>query len=260
MSNRGNPYDLAELRNGLKPFRLHYFHRLRSTNVHAAQLRQRGQLFAPAVVLTATQTAGRGRGSNSWWSQRGSLTVTFVLPIDEHVQPHHLPLVAGLAARNAAAELTANPSIQLKWPNDLLFQLKKIGGLLCQRIMKADLIGIGLNVNIDPAVAPLDLRGRITSLAQIRGSPLDMTQTLLTLASHLRLTMRRAGEGPISPILREFDAHHALIGRQLCITPAVGEPPICGKCQGLDPIGRLLVRSQGQLHSLVTGQVQIEDN
>ena len=94
-----NAFHLARLRKELKPLRLHWFPRLRSTSDHAAVLRKRGDLFAPAVVLTGHQTAGRGRGTNAWWSDTGTLTATFAFPIDERVAPHQLPLLAGLAVR-----------------------------------------------------------------------------------------------------------------------------------------------------------------
>ena len=168
-------FDLQTLRRGLKPFRLHWFPRLRSTNDHAAVLRKRGELFAPAVVLTGHQLAGRGRGSNTWWSGTGSLTVTFVLPVDEHLAPHHVPLIAGLAVRTATAGLAMNDDIQLKWPNDLLFYGKKLAGLLCERIEKADLIGVGLNINVRPNDIPKALRDRVTSLNAILGKPIDPT-------------------------------------------------------------------------------------
>ncbi len=80
--------------------------------------------------------------------------MTIALPIDEQIAPHQLPLIAGLAVRNAAAELSGSQEILLKWPNDLLFGDRKIGGLLCERILKADLVGIGLNLNVDVSRAP----------------------------------------------------------------------------------------------------------
>jgi BirA family biotin operon repressor/biotin-[acetyl-CoA-carboxylase] ligase len=252
-----NGFNLARLRDRIKPFRLYWFPRLRSTNDHAAVLRKRGDLFAPAIVLAGSQTAGRGRGSNTWWSGSGSLTATFVLPVDERIQPHQLPLVAGLAARAAAAELTADNGIQLKWPNDLLYTWKKLGGLLCERILKADLIGIGLNINPDFSNAPPDLRPRITSLAEVRGDPIDMTEAVIVLASHLRVTLERAAKEPFALLLREYDAHHALLGREVCVTTSNEEPPVCGRCEGLDDIGRLLLRSRGKLQHVISGQVQV---
>src|SRR5581483_6516475 len=136
-------FNLARLRAGLKPLRLYWFPRLQSTNDHAAELRRRGALFAPAVVLTGHQTAGRGRGKNTWWSSADVLTVTFAFPIEEHLQPQQIPLVAGLAVRDAAAELTGGADIQLKWPNDVWHEGHKLAGLLCERVNKVDLVGVG---------------------------------------------------------------------------------------------------------------------
>lgn len=250
-------FDLPTLRERLKPFSLHWYPTLHSTSDQAAKLRRSGELFAPAMVLADEQTAGRGRGGNSWWSAAGAVTVTFVLPPDDLLQPHQLPLVAGLAARNAAAELGADNGIQLKWPNDLLYDGKKLAGLLCQRVLGADLIGIGLNVNLDPELAPPELRAKITSLSRIRGGPLDMSDSVAVLASHLRVTLARATREPFAVLLREYDAHHALIGRDVCVTNSPGEPPVCGRCVGLDPIGRLLLESCGQTHHIIAGQVSM---
>jgi BirA family biotin operon repressor/biotin-[acetyl-CoA-carboxylase] ligase len=153
-SRHTNSFAIERLRSALRPFRLHWFPALRSTNDHAAVMRRAGGLFAPAVVLAGRQTAGRGRGAHAWWSGPGCLTVTFVLPVDERMMPHQIPLLAGLAVRNAAVELTGSGELALKWPNDLLFEGRKVGGLLCERMERADLIGLGLNVNVEPSTAP----------------------------------------------------------------------------------------------------------
>jgi len=257
MSPTETSFDLPRLRERVAPFRVYYYPRLRSTNDQAAELRRRGKLFAPALVLTSNQTAGRGRGANTWWSRRGSLTVTFVLAADERIKPHQLPLLAGLAVRNAAAELTEDPGIQLKWPNDVTYDGKKLAGLLCERILNADLVGVGVNVNVDPSDAPGVLRDRISSLAHIRGGPLDLTGALAVVAAHLRLTLSRAADGPFAPLLREYDVHHALLGREVIVTTSADEPPAQGRCEGLDSIGRLLLRSRGRLRQIIAGQVQV---
>jgi BirA family biotin operon repressor/biotin-[acetyl-CoA-carboxylase] ligase len=282
-----NSFNLPRLREELKPFRLHFFPRLRSTNDHAALLRKRGDLFAPAVVLTARQIAGRGRGANTWFSATGSLTVTFVLPVDPTLAPHHLPLAAGLAARNAAAEIAHNQAIQLKWPNDLVVQstishgklaMKKLAGLLCERLDNVDLIGIGLNVNLPDHPIPPNLRDRLIYLQQIRTAPLpavrnsgrhtqdsgpstqdsrlDLTTALITLARHLHTTLIRRSETPFPTLLREYDAHHALVGRKISVISA-HEPPISGKCEGLDDTGRLLLRHRSRLHRIIAGHVEL---
>ncbi len=248
-------FDLQRLRAAVKPFRLHWFPRLRSTNDHAAVLRKRGRLFAPALILTGCQTAGRGRGAHTWWSGRGSLTVTFVLPIDEQIAPHQLPLLAGLAVRDAAAELSGDDGIDLKWPNDLLYGGRKVGGLLCERIHKADLVGLGLNVNLPGQAIDRGLRQQAHWLSEIHGGRLDLTEALATVTRHLRRTLARGAEEPFAGLLREYDAHHALIGRRVTVLGEHENSPISGRCEGLDSTGRLLIRDRDKTHRVISGRV-----
>lgn len=252
----GNRFHLARLRSQLKPLRLRWFPRLGSTNNHASKLRRKNELFAPAVVLTGTQLAGRGRNTNTWWSSSGSLTVTFVFPVDDALLPHQVPLIAGLAVRNAVAQISGEPNIQLKWPNDLLFEGRKIAGLLCERVHKVDLIGIGLNIN-QTSAPPAILKSKISALSLITGKELDKTDVLIAIGQHLTPMLTRHREHPFAGVLREYDRHHALIGRRVTITGSPDEPPISGRCEGLDSIGRLLLRSQGKLHRIIAGQVEM---
>jgi BirA family biotin operon repressor/biotin-[acetyl-CoA-carboxylase] ligase len=249
-------FNLERLRAAVRPFRLHWFPTVRSTNDHAAVMRRRGGLYAPAVVLTGRQTAGRGRGGHVWWSGGGCLTVTFALPVDDQLLPHQIPLIAGLAVRNAAAELCGSQNVLLKWPNDLLYEGRKLGGLLCERIDKADLVGLGLNVNLDPQTAPAELQDRVSSLAHIRGEPLDMTHALATVAAHLHRLWSRGAGHPFGAVLKEYDAHHALIGRRVSVVDG-NEPMVSGRCEGLDGAGRLLLRSRNTLRHVVCGHVQV---
>jgi BirA family biotin operon repressor/biotin-[acetyl-CoA-carboxylase] ligase len=241
----------------LKPYRLYWFPRLRSTNDHAGRLRRAGRLFGPAAVLTGRQIAGRGRGKNTWWSGPGVLTVTFALPLHDRLPPQELPLIAGLSLRDAAAEITGDDGILLKWPNDLLHHDRKLAGLLCERVSNVDLVGIGLNVNVDPAEAPKDLRKQITSLSCIGGKSFDMTEVLLTIARHLRHNVRRRMEIPFQSFVREYSQHDALSGRRVTISSGGDEPPLTGRCEGIDNTGRLLVRRRGKIHGIVAGMVEI---
>jgi len=255
LKSSGTSFDLSRLRSGLKPCRLYWYPRLRSTNDHAATLRRHKKLYAPAVVLTGHQLAGRGRGDNHWWSNAGVLTVTFALPIDPQIPPHQIPLLAGLAVRHTAAALANQPGIQLKWPNDIVLDGMKLAGLLCERIDNVDLIGIGLNINVDPAHAPPALRRKITSLLAIGGKPIDPTAALIALATELRAILRRRAEQPFSQFVREYENHHALAGHNITVIGAPGEPPITGRCEGIDETGKLVVKKAGVTQRVVAGQV-----
>ena len=253
---RASSFHLGRLRHNVKPFRLHWFSRLRSTNDHAALLRKRGELFAPAIVLTGHQLFGRGRGANSWWSGQGSLTVTFAFAIDQHLAPYHIPLIAGLAVRNAAAELTGNDEIQLKWPNDLLFHGRKLAGLLCERVDNADLIGLGMNVNVNPRLIPKSLKQNIISLSDIAGQSMEMTAVLSAVAKHLHRMLSHRDEQSFAAVVKEYDRHHALLGRRVVVEGTGEEHSISGICRGLDAMGRLLLKDRRIVHRIVAGHVR----
>jgi BirA family biotin operon repressor/biotin-[acetyl-CoA-carboxylase] ligase len=158
--------------------------------------------------------------------------------------------------RHALSEIAGDNGVQLKWPNDLLYGGRKLGGLLCERIDKADLVGLGLNVNFDPSDAPHDLRDRIVSLQSIAKKSCPLTAVLTTIAQRLRQMITIAGESPFSELLREYDSHHALIGRRVTVILGDGEAPLSGKVEGLDSMGRLLLRSRQTLHHVIAGQVR----
>ena len=254
---RDSSFDLKRLRPALKPFRFHFFTRLRSTNDHAASLRRAGKLYAPAVVLTSHQIAGRGRGANTWWSNPAVLTVTFAVPVQDRLAPQELPLIAGLAVRNAAVEITGDHSILLKWPNDLLHDGRKLAGLLCERVSNVDLVGIGLNVNVDPADAPRSLENQITSLLCIAGKPLDMSDVMIAVTKHLHHNLRRRLEVPFSAFVRDYCKHDALAGKTVSVTSG-HEPVVTGRSEGIDNSGRLLVRQRGKIVPVVAGMVTIQ--
>lgn len=252
-----NAFQLTPLRNALKPFRLYFYTRLRSTNDHAAVLRRARKLYAPAVIVAATQTAGRGRGSNSWWSGKGSLTVTFCLPVDERLPPHHVPLLAGWALREACGSLTGLTSIRMKWPNDLWENDLKLAGLLCERLDGLDLIGIGLNVNVVTADIPGSLRHRVTGLEAIAGRTLAMNDVLTGIAHSIdRWLLRRTAE-TFASMLGQYDDAHALHGRRVRIYEPGNDRPTVGLVQGLDAEGRLILRSGDTLSRIVAGHVEL---
>ena len=188
-------YDLDRLRTELTPFKLHWFPAIGSTNTHAAKMRREGRLLAPAVLLTGRQTAGGGAGSNVWHAPRGVMTATFVLSIHETLPPQHVPLVAGLAVCDAVAEFGA-ADVGLKWPNDLWHSDRKLAGLLCERVDRLDLIGVGLNANLDTAALPRAVAPTTCSLDGLLGRRVDQTALVAAIARHLRTRLADPAHQP----------------------------------------------------------------
>lgn len=251
-----NRLSIARLRGELRPWRLHYRAVVGSTSDLAAELRRRGRLLAPAIVLASRQLRGRGRGTNSWHSSEGSLTATFALPIDERRPAHVLPLAAGVAVRRALVAATGIESIQLKWPNDLLHDDLKLAGLLCERVSGVDLVGVGINVNIMPGALPAAIRHRVTSLRAMLGREVRLRDILLGVASEFERAFLVGDDAPsLSPLFREFSRHDALRGRRVRIVQAGESSEIEGIAEGVDSAGRLQVRDRRGLHRVLVGSV-----
>ena len=114
-----------------------------STNSYCAgHLRE---LFHGDAVFASRQTAGRGRGGRTWAEGAGGLYLTVVLK-EKLCMPSALPLYIALAVSEAAQHL-AGVCLRVKWPNDLLYEGKKLCGILCESHPEGFLCGVGLNVN-----------------------------------------------------------------------------------------------------------------
>ena len=246
-------YRLAPLRRELKPVRLHWFPCVRSTQDHAKQMWLQGRIDPPAVVLAGRQSAGRGRGSNRWWSARGCITATCVLKAQPDLPVHFLPLRIGLAVRDALADLTQSDAIGVKWPNDIVCQGRKLAGILCERSSGLDYVGWGLNVNRESHDLPADLRRRVTFLSTITNQPLNINQVLVSVCQYIHQETER--RDAISRLRREYDRVHVLRGRRITVVDGKRKGPFQGHCLGIDEQGRLLVKAGGQTTRLLRGTV-----
>ena len=130
-----DPLDAESVARAADPWPAVFVERIGSTMDLAATLGD-----VPAVVVADVQTDGRGRRGRAW-DDAGGLATTFLVPAT--LPPHALPVIVATLARRAA------PAAKIKWPNDLLLDARKLGGILIERRGGRDLIGVGLNV-LDP--------------------------------------------------------------------------------------------------------------
>ncbi len=169
----------------------------------------------PLVVLANRQTQGRGRGTNWWWSDEGSLTFTLALDPSAHgLTAMHEPRLA-LAAAVAVVDATRpyvppQATLGIRWPNDIEAGNRKLGGILPERVETAGgvriLIGVGLNVRTRLEDAPPEVRRMAATLAEWVDDPdLDSRRSPRRLARSLRCdrspsspttTPRSPGAGP----------------------------------------------------------------
>ena len=124
-----------------------YFESINSTNTQAWDLLET-EVSNGTIVLTDNQTMGKGRRGNQWFSSnKKSLTFSIILSQkNNNSKKGVLALASGLAVVNGIKKLIAT-QCQLKWPNDIILNNKKLGGILIESKSNNVVIGIGLNVN-----------------------------------------------------------------------------------------------------------------
>jgi BirA family biotin operon repressor/biotin-[acetyl-CoA-carboxylase] ligase len=239
--------------------RIYHFFKTDSTNAVALRLGEAGEPHG-TVVLAEEQTAGRGRAGRSWTSEKSAGIYCSIL-LRPPVPPAHAPLltlVAGLAARDAAAEdLDSLPDI--RWPNDVLVGGRKFCGILTEMHAEPDrihyaVIGIGMNVN--QTKMPADLAGIATSLRMETGKIHSRLELLIRLLRHLdRYYNQFLADGALPMIRRFAQVSSYYEGKRVRITTATES--FTGTTAGLEPSGVLRVaRDDGLgIEAVLSGDV-----
>jgi BirA family biotin operon repressor/biotin-[acetyl-CoA-carboxylase] ligase len=151
----------------------------------------------------------------------------------------------------------------IKWPNDIVFGDRKVGGLLTEARIDADqmhelVFGLGLNVNASPDKWPRELRRRATSLAEQTRTELDLNRFTAALIGRVLLDYRRFLDGDHAKAFAERWARYdTLRGRSIALLHGTTRLP--GTAAGIDDEGSLLLRdARGRLRPFRAGEVTIE--
>jgi BirA family biotin operon repressor/biotin-[acetyl-CoA-carboxylase] ligase len=249
------------LRGTIFDAQLHHYYKIGSTNTAAMQAAAEG---APegSVFLAEEQTAGRGRGANSWQSARStgiycSVVLRPALPPSEVLV---LALAAGLAVRAAIEQVDSRVNADLKWPNDVLIDGKKVCGILAEMNAEATrvrYIVVGIGINVNQQSFPAELEREATSLRMATGSEwsrVELTAALLkSLDREYRLLIEQPGAR--QSILRRFAEQSSWVrGKQVRVEE--NSSRIEGTTEGLDQRGFLQVRTAQGLQTVLSGTVR----
>lgn len=129
-------------------YKLYSFDKIDSTQVYAHNMIVRGAAADRTVILAAAQSAGRGRYRRTWVSHHGNLYVSFIYRANER-QP---TLSYAVACAVAETLLCFGIKPEIKWPNDILINGKKISGILIEYSRNFVIVGIGLNIKTNPTL------------------------------------------------------------------------------------------------------------
>ncbi len=208
------------------------------------------------AVMAVRQTRGRGRSGHSWISPAGkNLALSLLLrPPMPPEDAMFLSLLASIAV-SETVEASGVARAELKWPNDVLVEGKKIAGILSEAAMQGRtvefvVIGIGLNVNSLTTDFPRELRSSVTSMLLCSGkeAPLEeVARMLMTRMSFLYQRLKDEGGRFVPPLWQSRWAHKGC---------ALVHDGVRAVAEGLDHRGALLLRTDdGSVKRVLSGEV-----
>jgi len=217
-----------------------------STNSDAAELGRGGAREGLAVVADA-QTSGRGRLGRQWVSEPGLNLYMSVLLRPEILpsQAPQLSLVAGVAV--AAALEASGVSPQIKWPNDVLLDGRKVCGILTEIEAEADrvsfvVVGLGVNLNSRLDDFPGELHDKATSMRMALGRSVDRAAVAARVLGELEKYYSIFCTDGFAGVLPDWEKRSSLSGRELTVSGA-GDA-VTGVYAGIDADGALLLEQR----------------
>ena len=229
----------------------------------------------PFVLVADAQTDGRGRQSNTWWTGQGALAFSMLLDAKQHgLKPQKMALLSigiGYATMQALrliaeqilakinidtendvnAKSAAMPNIEIRWPNDVYVNDRKIAGILIEAPnLRHIVIGIGINTNNSAEDAPEEIRDRIVTLSDVLNQNIDHDALIYFLCREI-IDVIYCFPSHIPELLEIVEANLYQVDKMVNISQENGN--IIGKCLGLNPDGSLRVLTETGEKAVISG-------
>ena len=204
------------------------------------------------VAVCDVQTGGRGRLGRPWEAPQGAAILCSLLvrpPQDR--RPAELSLVAGIAVAEAV-EHALGLAVQIKWPNDVMVNRRKVAGILAEADGEAVVVGVGLNVNQTREELPTEAQSAPGSLYLTDGVRRPRAPILADLLAELEHAYDRWRVGGLDALYDTLGARDFLRGRKVFLD---GE---AGVGVGIERDGRLAVEIDGERRLLESGEILFE--
>lgn len=238
---------------------IHYFDSIGSTNDDALVWASQG---APdlSLVVSEEQISGRGRLGRKWHTPPGSALALSLILRPSISELEHPALITGLAALALVDALrTFNIISQIKWPNDILLNGRKVAGILVESNwlgddLNASILGVGVNVLKGSLPFANDMAYPATSIEDEIGYPLDRIELLSLILSTL---IKWRNKLALPEFIRAWEENLAFHGEQVTVSND-SKLQITGDLLGLGPNGILKVRTiEGVTHEIPFGEIHL---
>lgn len=226
-----------------------YLESVDSTNSYLKRIIKEDGLTRGLAVMAEMQTSGRGRLGRSWLSTKGDTLCMSVAVKNKYAEG--FTLLAALAVYEALTAFCKGKALQIKWPNDIICENKKLCGILCERVNEYTVIGIGINVN-DKAFAD-EIAHKATSLYLLSGKKYDVKDIFRALNKSFENVFAKYDFVFTVDAKREYEKLCANIGKNVTARNQEGE------ALGVGEDGSLLVKTKDEIISISSGEVAVHN-
>ena len=240
---------------------INYFPELKSTNTMAKKiaLHTAERIDEGRLIITERQSAGKGRLGREWFSPAGGIWLSIILyPQLSPSYISRITLMTAVAVVQAIKTCTQIES-QIKWPNDVLINEKKVCGILTEMSTELDIInwvvvGIGINANVDIRDFPKDIQKNTTSLKETSGKEISRVQLLQTFLQEFEKYYEKLKRKRFPSILKEWKLYSHTLGRKIRVD--MGEKIITGEAVDINEEGVLILKKEdGELIKIISGTI-----
>lgn len=243
---------------------MHYFPSVNSTNYVAKALAYHGATDG-TIVVAEEQDSGKGRLERNFYSPRGK-GIWFSVVLRPKFLPHEAPKCTLMAAVAVAEAMNRfNLKAQIKWPNDIMFDGRKIVGILTEMTCELSKVtyivtGIGINVNISREEFPEELRSVAASLSEMNGENLSRVKFFRAVLEELDKLYRTVNSSDFAKVFALWRKYNITLGKNIRVIPADNSGEIfSGKAIDLDTEGALIVETAQGLRTVYAGDVSIRN-
>jgi len=241
---------------------MNYYPSVDSTNRVAKKLAYHGAADG-AIVVAEEQTGGKGRLDRKFFSPRGK-GIWFSVILRPKFLPKDAPKCTLMAAVAVAEAMTRfKLKAEIKWPNDIMHDGRKLVGILTEMTGEIGkitylVIGVGINVNISRDEFPEDLRGIATSLCEMNGGEeLSRVYLLRAVLEEFDRLYREVMASGFDKVLERWKKHNVTLGREIRVISAGDGSYFTGKAIDLNHDGALVVETADGLQTVYAGDVSI---
>ena len=240
----------------MPPYKLYHFKSLTSTQDKAKEFAKRG--LSDIIIISHTQTKGRGRFKRKWYSDKNGLWMSILLKPKNVRNMQYLTFAAAVSVVESIKKIT-KLNTNIKWPNDVHYKGKKLCGILTEGIFgKENFVAVGIGLNVNQNKFPHEIKNEAISLRMTKNKTIDIKKLSENIMSAFFILYNNYyTKNKLEYILKIWKKYCDTINKNIAVIARTGK--LNGKCIGIDKNCNLLLKTKSsKTIKIVEGDIKVK--